>query len=192
MGNNPILRNDFLGDSAGKPEPSHSNIGFRPAEPGQYDLHPVTAFLADLSYNIADLLQLTQAEQTIKKVADPKTSAVDKGFAVVSLGFAMSEGEGEGGFAEREGSGTPTDRVVPNPYGKKGSPAHQEVVRQVGAEMEADGYTVENEVRIETPEAIRKLDMWMLLAPKKAVKQNIFKLVFKIRVVLQYLASKRS
>jgi len=103
MGNNPILRNDALGDSAGKPEPSHLNIGFRPAEPGQYDLHPVTGFLADVSYQLAKFLGLTEGEKAIRTVADPKASAVDKGLAILNAGLAMTRGEG--GFGEKPSEG---------------------------------------------------------------------------------------
>jgi len=104
MGNNPILRNDALGDSAGKPEPQHSNIGFRPAEPGQYDLHPVSAFFADLSYGLASFLGLTNVESAVKTVADPNASIGDKVQAVAGAGLATTRGEdgvGEVGEGEK-------------------------------------------------------------------------------------------
>jgi Pretoxin HINT domain len=40
---------------------------------------------------------------------------------------------------------------VPNPYGKKGGPAHQQGVNDVVADLEGQGYTVRTEVPFETP-----------------------------------------
>jgi RHS repeat-associated protein len=49
------------------------------------------------------------------------------------------------------GEKPPETKNVPNPNGKKGAPAHQEMVKQVGGEMKDQGYSVDYEVRVETP-----------------------------------------
>jgi hypothetical protein len=45
----------------------------------------------------------------------------------------------------------PTERV-PNPYGKKGGPAHQEKVDEVARDIEARGLKAEKEFKVDTPE----------------------------------------
>ena len=46
---------------------------------------------------------------------------------------------------------TPTPKSCPNPYGKKGSPAHQEKVHEIGVDLESRGYKVIYEYKVDTP-----------------------------------------
>ena len=112
MGNNPILHNDVLGDSAGGPQQTnhwYNNIHLTPAQPGQYETEPVKAVLADVSYQLGNIVgQFFGIEQTrdaINTVRDGKTatgddaSTVDKMLAVATS--ALSTTRGEGGHAEK-------------------------------------------------------------------------------------------
>jgi len=153
MGNNPILRNDPLGDSSNPNDHWWNQIHLTPSQPGQYNSEPVKAALADISYGLGSTVDyffgLSAHRDALNTLADGNASADTKIAAVAGAVLASASGE-DGEVGDKEGE-IQTEKSVPNPNGKKGSPAHQDVVNHAAAQMEQDGYSVDFEVKVNTP-----------------------------------------
>ena len=61
----------------------------------------------------------------------------------------------------------------PNPYGKKGGPAHQAVINKLEREFQENGYTVTKEVFVPIPEGGNKSTRFIDLQGKKVGESTV-------------------
>jgi RHS repeat-associated protein len=101
MGNNPIFRNDPLGDSSSPNDHWWNRIHLTPSQPGQYGSEPVKAALADVSYGlgkvVAFFLPVDEGKNLANTVSDHNASVGDMILAAANFTAATTREDGEGG-----------------------------------------------------------------------------------------------
>ena len=75
---------------------------------------------------------------------------VGAGRTVTAIGSVVRATSGE-----ETGTAVPVTSRVPNPWGRAGSPPHQQRVADIASDIEARGYTAVKEYRVETPGGIK-------------------------------------
>jgi hypothetical protein len=148
MGNNPIFRNDALGDQdeaccktlkdAIITTLAYVTIGLDNAKKNIQAGHTIPQRMAhDAVTNPLSIIDGAEEVSIVKDIAEG-TNLARTTETTIAKTFTKTEEE--------------VNKFVPNPNGKTGSKAHQDMVAQAGEDMKAQGYNkVTNEVRVKTP-----------------------------------------
>jgi RHS repeat-associated protein len=146
MGNNPILRNDPLGDSSSPNDHWWNRIHLTPSQPGQYESQPVKAALADVSYGLgkvaAFLLPVDEGKNLLNTISDPNASVGDKVLAAANFTAATTREEGDGATIGGENAESGALKGAANPKVADAIAAGKDAHADFSEKAAAKGWTV--------------------------------------------------